>query len=129
MNIFLLQQIIDAANNLIENEPQNELWTEIMEVCHQELEQHIGPMVDPDSRVGAPTSPTLIKVWVMTEFFHQIIDMTGQTTRPAGDNKTYALHPKDLIGTNDSYRQVITAKWVSVDSEEFLSAQTFRSQN
>ena len=125
--IYYMQKLIEAANALIEKEPENELWTEIMEHTHEALEKLTGPVCNPDARVGAviSSSPTLIKVWVMTEFFHQIIDMTGTTTRPAGDIKTYAMEPKHLICNNDSYRQVITAQWVPVDSPEYISANDF----
>ena len=62
----LMAQLIGIANQLIDIDPQCDLWTSIMEATHAELEKEIGPVVNPDAPVIMDT-PVLVFVNDMIE--------------------------------------------------------------
>ena len=62
----LMKQLIGIANQLIDIDPQTDLWTQIMESTHEELEKEIGPVVNPDAPVVGST-PTLVVINDMIE--------------------------------------------------------------
>lgn len=56
----LMKQLIGIANELIDIDPQCDLWTQIMEDAHAELEKEIGPVVNPD--VPILSEPAIVVV-------------------------------------------------------------------
>ena len=58
----LMKQLIGIANQLIDIDPQTDLWTKIMESTHEELEKEIGPVVNPDAPILMDTTPVLVYV-------------------------------------------------------------------
>lgn len=141
-HIFLLQQLIDAANRLLESEPSNEFWTEIMETANQELETHVGPLVDPDARIGLPT-PTIVEVWVLKQFTHVPVgqpdryqhvetwvafDPTELPHDPIGDRLTRPYHT--ITAVTPTLKESLSRQWVHSTSEYALLAHaSFRASN